>query len=104
MPTAVRERKVELPFQDWPETDRAAWEALFAAGDVFEEAGGGRHWAAATRMTNRHHYARWLGWLQRHGRARPRSPAVGAGHARAGAIAMPSTSSRTSPRAPLPPC
>ena len=63
MPAGVQERKVGLRFQDWPETDHAAWAALFAAGDVFEETGGGRHWAPQTRITNRHHYARWLGWL-----------------------------------------
>jgi site-specific recombinase XerD len=55
--------KVGLPFREWPDADLCAWEALFAAGDPLEEAGAGRHWAAATRATNRNHYARWLAWL-----------------------------------------
>ena len=82
---AQRAAKVELPFQEWPEADRRAWEALFAAGDVLEDAGAGRHWAAATRVTNRQHYGRWLAWLSAAGALDDRRAAVGAGHARAGA-------------------
>ena len=63
----TRERKVELPFQEWPEADREAWEALFIVGDPLEDAGTGRHWAARTRVTNRHHYGRWLAWLEASG-------------------------------------
>jgi hypothetical protein len=59
----VSKAKVELAFREWPEADRRAWEALFAAGGPLEEAGAGRHWAASTRVTNRRHYARWLAWL-----------------------------------------
>lgn len=53
-----------LPMAAWPTRDRAAWDALFAEGDVFDEGGSERHWALATRRTNAHHYARWLGWLR----------------------------------------
>src|SRR4051794_25504156 len=63
MPAEMHERRVALRFQEWPGPDRTAWDALFAAGDVFDDTGGGRHWAPQTRVTNRQHYARWLGWL-----------------------------------------
>ena len=59
--------RVELPFKEWPEADRRAWDGLFVAGDVLDAAGAGRHWAAATRETNRHHYGRWLAWLKQSG-------------------------------------
>ncbi len=52
-----------LRFEDWPEPDRLAWQALFAEGDIFEDAGLARHWRPATCRTNWQHYARWLGWL-----------------------------------------
>ena len=52
-----------LALPAWPTTDRTAWERLFAEGDVLDGAGPARHWAPATRRTNRQHYARWLGWL-----------------------------------------
>ena len=42
-------QRVELPFKEWPEADRRAWDGLFVAGDVLDAAGAGRHWAAATR-------------------------------------------------------
>ena len=60
----VREPRKRLPVEAWPEADRAAWEELFRSGDLLDDAGAARHWSAATRVTNQHHYARWLGWLQ----------------------------------------
>ena len=73
-------RRVELPFKEWPEADRRAWDGLFVAGDVLDAAGAGRHWAAATRETNRHHYGRWLGWLRASGDLDSRCAAGGARH------------------------
>ncbi len=60
-----------LRFEDWPEPDRLAWQALFAEGDIFEDAGLARHWGPATCRTNWQHYARWVGWLALRGRLAP---------------------------------
>ncbi|WP_068115810.1 site-specific integrase [Tropicimonas marinistellae] len=54
-----------LPYADWPDTDRAAWEDLFVEGDLLDGQGPAVHWSVATRKTNRMHYGRWLGWLER---------------------------------------
>jgi integrase len=59
----LRQSRIELRLADWPAGDRAAWEALFRAGDLLDGRGEAVHWAAATRRTNAKHYARWLGWL-----------------------------------------
>jgi integrase len=56
---------VYLSFEHWPAADRQAWEALFVEGDPLDERGTAAHWAAATRNSNRAHYARWLGWVSR---------------------------------------
>jgi integrase len=56
-------QRKHLPFQDWPQIDQRAWNALFEVGDVFEDARRAGHWRPATRRTNRQHYARWLGHL-----------------------------------------
>lgn len=61
-------QRLYLPLREWPQADRDAWESLFVDGDVFDGAGPARHWADATRRTNRQHYARWLGWLRNAGR------------------------------------
>ena len=56
-------RGVHLPIANWPDGDRAAWEALFREGDILDGRGADCCWTAATRATNLKHYARWLGWL-----------------------------------------
>ena len=33
----------------WPATDRAAWEALFTEGDIFDGAGPSCHWSHGSR-------------------------------------------------------
>jgi integrase len=54
----------QLPFQEWPDADRMAWEKLFANGDIFDETiGQARHWRPTTRKSNQKNYAGWLGWL-----------------------------------------
>ncbi len=60
-----------MRFEDWPEADRVAWEAILAEGDIFDGRGLAANWRAATRRTNAHHYARWLGHLARTGNLRP---------------------------------
>jgi integrase len=57
-----------LPLPEWPATDRAAWEAAIAEGDVLDGRGPAAHWRAETRKTNIRHYGRYLGflaWLER---------------------------------------
>lgn len=71
MPERARKPRRQLPFADWPEADRRAWDALFREGDVFDNAGPARHWKPQTRTTNRKHYAQWLGWLAATGQLDP---------------------------------
>jgi hypothetical protein len=54
-----------LRVEEWPEEDRAAFEAAFAPGDVFDEtAGPGAHLTEPTRGMIRFAYRRWLGFLK----------------------------------------
>jgi hypothetical protein len=64
-------RRLGLACADWPAGDRAAWEALFAPGDVLTDAGPCRRWRPATRKGRAHHYALWLGWLTSQGALDP---------------------------------
>lgn len=45
-----------MPFSSWPESDRLAWQAILAEGDVFDGRGPGAHWSAATRQAARYDY------------------------------------------------
>ena len=77
MPDEQRRTRKYMRFEDWPEADRLAWEGLFAAADIFDDAGLARHWRPATRVTNARHYARWLGHLARRDELDPEiAPAV----------------------------
>lgn len=49
-----------LPFKNWPEMDRLAWQDIFADGDIFDGQGLAVSWRPATRKTNLRHYGRWL--------------------------------------------
>lgn len=60
-----------LPYQDWPEGDRRAWQTLLLDGDILDGRGTCAHWAEATRQTNLKHYSGWLGWLAARGRLEP---------------------------------
>jgi len=60
---SARYRGIHLPFDQWPSSDRAAWQELFREGDLLDGRGAACHWVGATRSTNLKHYARWLGWL-----------------------------------------
>jgi transposase len=64
-------QRKHLLFQDWPQIDQRAWNALFEVGDIFADAGRACHWRPATRRTNRQHYARWLGHLSLSGETQP---------------------------------
>ncbi|MGF1609003.1 MAG: hypothetical protein ACFCUQ_06380 [Kiloniellales bacterium] len=53
-----------LPFEEWPASDRAAWDAAFVEGDIFEETQGpGAHLSAGSQRTILFSYRRWLGFL-----------------------------------------
>jgi hypothetical protein len=53
-----------LPFEEWPASDRAAWDAAFVEGDIFEDTQGpGAHLSAGSRRTILFAYRRWLGFL-----------------------------------------
>lgn len=53
-----------LPVEEWPEVDRATFEAAYQPGDVFDDtAGPGAHLAEATRGAIRFTYRRWLRFL-----------------------------------------
>jgi integrase/recombinase XerD len=50
-----------LKLEDWPEGDRAAWEAALAPGDLLDGTmGAAHHWSPDTRDHRRKAYGRWL--------------------------------------------
>ena len=50
-----------LPLREWPDSDRLAWEAALAPGDLLDGTmGPGHHWSADTRGKYRKGYARAL--------------------------------------------
>jgi integrase len=60
----MKYKMTQVPFDQWPEVDRIAWQRLFADGDIFDDTvGQARHWKTATRKANQRNYASWLGWL-----------------------------------------
>lgn len=52
-----------LPFDAWPEADRALWDGLFRPGGPLDDLGPLAHLRETSRATLRAHYGRWLGWL-----------------------------------------
>ena len=56
-----------LPFADWPQPDREAWNAAVRPADFLEEAGRGSTWRPESQRSARGAYARWLGWLTQAG-------------------------------------
>lgn len=67
-----------LPEHLWPAADRAAFDAAYVAGDIFDEtAGTGAHLAEGTRKLIKTAYRRWLGFLRaQHGRDLELPPAA----------------------------
>jgi integrase len=58
-------RLKHLPLAQWPEADRAAFEAAYAPGGIFDDARGpGSHLAEGTRRMTRTVYRRWLSFLR----------------------------------------
>lgn len=55
--------RVHLPLNQWPLSDRRAWEAAIQAGDILDGQGPAVHWRPATRHSAIQHYGRWLGYL-----------------------------------------
>ena len=55
-------RPLILKRVDWPVADRAAWEALFAEGDIFDGAGPCCHWSNGSRTKREQSYGHWLGY------------------------------------------
>ncbi|MCG7522770.1 site-specific integrase [Ruegeria sp. Ofav3-42] len=55
-----------LLYQDWPQADKTAWEALFAEGDIFDGTGPCASWSEGSRTKRRQSYGYWLSWIKRH--------------------------------------
>lgn len=56
-----------MPVAEWPEADRAAWEAAIRRGDLLDGAGPAAHWRAGTRKKVESSYGRFLTFLDRNG-------------------------------------
>ena len=65
---------VPIPFNQWPEPDRDAWNRAVSPGDVFTDAGSGAHWRPATRKSYIGNYGRWLAFLEHTGHLHPIDP------------------------------
>ena len=52
-----------LKREDWPNQDRAAWDALFVDGGIFDERGPFVDWSAGSRRKREQSYGHWLGFL-----------------------------------------
>ena len=63
--------RTSLPFDAWPERDRALWQAALRRGAIFEPDGAAAHWAEDTRRQVAKGYGRWLGALQSFGTLAP---------------------------------
>ncbi|SHK50534.1 Phage integrase family protein [Shimia gijangensis] len=54
-----------LKYEDWPQVDRSAWDALFTVGKFFEESGACVEWSEGSRKKRRQGYGQWLSFLLR---------------------------------------
>ena len=52
-----------LPYSQWPDADKAAWEAANQAADIFDEAGKAAGWRPKSRASAQRAYGRLLAWL-----------------------------------------
>jgi integrase/recombinase XerD len=53
----------QLPCGEWPNEDRASWEAAFRAGEFLDEEGDGAHLAPTSRAALKATYGRFLGFI-----------------------------------------
>lgn len=60
-----------LPVPEWPDPDRAAWNAALDRGDIFGDGGLACRWSEATRRTMASAYGRWLTHIKRQGALDP---------------------------------
>ena len=61
--TSTKQPK-HLKIEDWPKTDRLAFEAAFMAGDIFDDqCPPGANLSVGSRRKNQNSYGRWLGHL-----------------------------------------
>jgi hypothetical protein len=63
------------PVSEWPDADRAAWQASAIPGNPFEPGGAASEWAAVSRRVCERAYGSWLEWLQQNQLLDPQEPA-----------------------------
>jgi integrase/recombinase XerD len=51
-----------LPFPEWPQIDRDAWNRAIRSPGILEDGGKGSHWSEGSKKSIRYGYARWLGY------------------------------------------
>lgn len=66
--------KLELKHHNWPEMDKAAWDALFKEGSVLFDKGPLVHWRETTRQKCAQSYGFWLAYLRSQGALNPDTP------------------------------
>lgn len=62
-----RAKRPRIKFEQWPASDRAAWEMGRKPSGLFSPGGKGAKWRAATSDSLIGNYGRWLGFLQKNG-------------------------------------
>jgi hypothetical protein len=63
-----------LPFEQWPESDRRAWEAACKPAMRLKRGGGAGHLKLVTRDDHAERYGRFLGFLDHYGLLRREDP------------------------------
>jgi integrase len=74
-PAADRKR-LSLPFEQWPVSERTAWAAAFQPAARLKRGGAAGHLRQASRETHERHYGNFLGFLSRNGLLRREAPAA----------------------------
>ncbi|PSL17727.1 tyrosine-type recombinase/integrase [Shimia abyssi] len=54
-----------LKYEDWPQADRSAWDALFSVSEWFGDSGACVEWSDSSRAKRRQSYGQWLSFLLR---------------------------------------
>jgi hypothetical protein len=63
--------------EEWPTSDRAAWQRAQKPGDLLEDGGFASRWSKNTSRKTASGYGRFLGWLSHHGLLDPDSAPAG---------------------------